>query len=112
MLNWVDPGSYVLDLGCTLAPLVNTIEPSVCGADAALCQITLTTFYCCLSSLLPVLLKCTTNIKLQRVIYYRKLRWITGVQGGAPAAQRFSYILRALGSFSSYIIERFMHVGL
>ena len=26
--------------------LVNTTEPSVCGGDAALCQITLTTCYC------------------------------------------------------------------
>jgi len=28
--------------------LANTIEPSVCGGDAALCQITLTScYYCC-----------------------------------------------------------------
>jgi len=27
------------------------------------------------------------------------------VQGGAPAAQRFSYILGTLGGFSCYIIE-------
>jgi len=26
--------------------VANTIEPSVCGDDAALCQITLTTCYC------------------------------------------------------------------
>ena len=32
-------------MGCTLSPPANTTEPSVCGGDAALCQITLTTCY-------------------------------------------------------------------
>jgi len=34
-----------LYMGCTLAHLANTTEPCVCGGDAALCQITLTTCY-------------------------------------------------------------------
>ena len=36
-------------VGCTLAwrHLANTSEPSVCGGDAAFCQITLTTCYYC-----------------------------------------------------------------
>jgi len=33
-------------VGCTLIHLVNTTESSVCGSNAALCQITLTTCYC------------------------------------------------------------------
>ena len=36
----------VLDGGAHWRHLANTTEPSVCGGDAALCQITLTT--CCL----------------------------------------------------------------
>ena len=38
-----------LCMGAHRRHLANTTEPSVCGGDAALCQITLTT--CCLSSL-------------------------------------------------------------
>ena len=39
-----DDGDWdVLDGGAHWRHLVNTIEPSVCGGDAALCQITLTT---------------------------------------------------------------------
>jgi len=34
-----------LCIGCTLAPLRIMTEPSMCGSDAALCQITLTTCY-------------------------------------------------------------------
>jgi len=34
-----------LYMGCTLRHLANTTEPSVCGGDAALCQITLTSCY-------------------------------------------------------------------
>jgi len=34
-----------LDMGCTLAPLANTTEPSMCGGNAALCQITSTTCF-------------------------------------------------------------------
>ena len=34
-----------LYVGCTLAPLATTTEPSMCGGDAALCQITLTTYH-------------------------------------------------------------------
>ena len=36
-------GNHVLDRGAHCRLLVNTIEPSMCGGDAALCQITLTT---------------------------------------------------------------------
>jgi len=36
--------------------LKNTTEPSMCGGDAALCQITLTTCLCVLPSLLSLLL--------------------------------------------------------
>ena len=38
-----DADCGVLDEGCTLAPTGNTTELSVCGGDAAFCQITLTT---------------------------------------------------------------------
>jgi len=34
-----------LYMGCTWRHLKNTTEPSMCGGDAALCQITLTTCY-------------------------------------------------------------------
>jgi len=44
MLSQVDPGNYILDGGAHWHNLPNTIEPSVCGGDVALCQITLTTF--------------------------------------------------------------------
>jgi len=33
-------------MGAHWRHLVNTMEPSMCGGDAALCQITLTTCYC------------------------------------------------------------------
>jgi len=36
---------WVCLLECTLAAPANAIEPPVCGGDAALCQITLTTCY-------------------------------------------------------------------
>jgi len=39
MLNWVGPDNHVFDEGahwCT--KLVNMIEPSMCGGDAASCQ--------------------------------------------------------------------------
>jgi len=39
----VDPGKHVLDAGAHWRNLANTIEPSICGGDAALRQITLTT---------------------------------------------------------------------
>jgi len=45
----VDPRNHVLDGGARWRNLANTIEPSVCGGDAALRQITLTT--CCIVSL-------------------------------------------------------------
>jgi len=43
--NWCGPYADwgVVDGGAHWHNLVNTIEPSVCGGDAALCQITLTT---------------------------------------------------------------------
>jgi len=34
-----------LYMGCTLAHVADTTEPSVCSGNAALCQITLTTCY-------------------------------------------------------------------
>jgi len=36
-----------LYMGAHWRHLKNTTEPSMCGGDAALCQITLTTCYCC-----------------------------------------------------------------
>ena len=36
MLGRVDQGNHVLDEGAQLCHLANTIEPSVCGGDAAL----------------------------------------------------------------------------
>jgi len=41
--TWVSPGNHVLDGGEHWRHLVNTTEPSVCGGDAACCQITFTT---------------------------------------------------------------------
>jgi len=42
----VDPVNHVLDGGAHWRHLVNnTIEPSVCGRDAALSEIILTTYY-------------------------------------------------------------------
>jgi len=35
------------DAGAYWRNLANTIEQSVCGGDAVLCQITSTTYYCC-----------------------------------------------------------------
>jgi len=44
MLSEVDPGNHMLDgVHICHPPLANTIEPSVCGGDAALYKITLTT---------------------------------------------------------------------
>ena len=45
MCTQVGPRKHVLDRGAHLRQLENTTEPSVCGGDAALCQITLIT--CC-----------------------------------------------------------------
>ena len=42
-LSRVGPGNHVLDGGAQWRHLANMTEPSVCGSDAALCQITLTT---------------------------------------------------------------------
>jgi len=39
----MDPVNRVLYVGAHWRDLVNTTEPSMCGGDAALCQITLTT---------------------------------------------------------------------
>jgi len=44
----VDPGKHVLGGGSHWRNLANTIEPSMCGGDAAFCQITLTTCYVCM----------------------------------------------------------------
>jgi len=41
-LPW-QPFFGFLYMGCTLAHLANTTEPTMCGSDAALYQITLTT---------------------------------------------------------------------
>jgi len=37
---------FILVAGAHWRLLIDAIEPSVCGGDAALCQITLTTYYC------------------------------------------------------------------
>ena len=42
---WVDSRKHVLDGGENWFPLANTTEWSVCGGDAALCEITLTTCF-------------------------------------------------------------------
>jgi len=47
----VGPRNRVLDEGAHWRQLANTTEPSMCGGDAALCQINLTT--CSLMSLRP-----------------------------------------------------------
>jgi len=46
-MDWggLGPRKHVLDVGAHWRNLANTIEPSVCGGDAALCQTTLTTCY-------------------------------------------------------------------
>jgi len=41
--TWVDPRKHALDGSAQWRNLANTIEPFMCGGDAALCQITLTT---------------------------------------------------------------------
>jgi len=41
----VDPRNHVLNRGAQRRHTANTIEPSMCGGDAALCLITVTT--CC-----------------------------------------------------------------
>ena len=41
----VGPRKHVLDGDAHWHNLANTIEPFMCGGDAALCQITLTTYY-------------------------------------------------------------------
>ena len=43
--TWVGPWKHVLDGGAHWRNLANTIEPSMCGGDAALRQINLTTCY-------------------------------------------------------------------
>jgi len=43
MLSRVGLGNHVLDGGADWRNLASTIEPSVCGGDAALCRITSTT---------------------------------------------------------------------
>jgi len=45
VLSEVSPGNHVLGLGAHWRLLVNTIEPTMCGGDAVVCQIILTT--CC-----------------------------------------------------------------
>jgi len=44
-LSLVGLRNRVLDVGAHWRHLANTTEPSVCGGDAALCQITLTSYY-------------------------------------------------------------------
>ena len=43
MRTWVGPRKHVFDGGAQWRHLTNTIEPSVCGVDAAFGLITLTT---------------------------------------------------------------------
>jgi len=49
--------------------LVNTIEPSVCGGDAALCQITLTTCYYSITIVInDVLIIVSLNVNKKAVL--------------------------------------------
>ena len=61
--TWVGPRKHVRD-GVHWRHLANTIEPSVCDCDAALCQITLTTCYycCCCSHLVKVRTVATATV--------------------------------------------------
>jgi len=43
MQTRLGPTKHILDGGAHWRQLANTTEPSVCGGDASLCQITLTT---------------------------------------------------------------------
>jgi len=45
MYSFAEERYPALYMRCTLAPPANIIEPSVCGGDAVLCQITLTTCF-------------------------------------------------------------------
>jgi len=45
MYSYVEERHPTLYMGAHWRHLANTIEPSVCGGDAVLCQITLTTCY-------------------------------------------------------------------
>jgi len=40
--SWVCPGNHVFDGSAHWRHMANTIEPSMCGGAAALCQVTLT----------------------------------------------------------------------
>ena len=42
-LESCEPNEACIRLGCALAPSGETIEPSMCGGDAACCQIIFTT---------------------------------------------------------------------
>jgi len=48
--------------------LANTTEPSVCGGDAALCQITLTTCYYCNNNIITVCPNATTDLSRRCVL--------------------------------------------
>jgi len=49
VLIGVGPRKHVVDGGQYWRHLANTVEPSMCGGDAAFCRITLTArYYCCL----------------------------------------------------------------
>ena len=62
--TWVGPRNHILDGGAHWHHLANTIEPSMHGNDAALCQITLTTCYyrCCCSQLVNVRTVATATV--------------------------------------------------
>jgi len=60
-------------LGAHWCHLVNTTEPSVCGGDAALCQITMT--ICYYNSRKPMkwsllVVACEIHIQVTRIIIY------------------------------------------
>jgi len=50
MWTWVGPRKHVLDGGTHWRHLANTIEPSLCSGDAALCQICKITLTDCLNN--------------------------------------------------------------
>jgi len=58
--NWYGADA---DEGAYWRYLANTIEPSVCGADAALCQTTVTTCYYCQRDVVAGLIKNITGME-------------------------------------------------
>ena len=59
--NVVMATSFWIYMGTHLCHLVNRTEPSICGGDAALCQITLTTCLGIMSMLVAVICSVVTH---------------------------------------------------